>query len=331
MEPGDLYARFDRVFSQGVLPYLEHRLPRDAYAAPIYHYIQRFEMRRFRSALPVLLGEILGMPQKGPLVVGAASELTFYAALVQDDIFDGDDQRGAIAAAHREFGTHIAYASADYANAVAMQMITELSEADCGRDTATGIMRGFANAQRRVYRSFLHEMLRAFDGTVTREEVRQLHLDKTIQGINGLTCLGMLVDDDAAGPTVKTFRSYAELLAQAGQIKNDIYDVERYSKTRGLSDLKNGYVNYLVCELICRPDMDANYIMTLLREGRTTEVVEAMRTRGVLEEAHERMSDLVEQALQTIATSQLPAGAQEVLCAWAEGNRRKSYATSPED
>jgi len=328
MQPADLYPRFDELFIEVVLPYLEHHLPRNTYAQPIYYYIDKFPMRRFRSGLPLLIAHHLGVSRDIILPIATASELAFYAALVLDDILDRDRLRGAIPAAHLRFGVKVSFASAEYASAAAMIMLNDLNGSSLRCTTIAGITEGFRDAQRRLYRSFLQESLTAFDPTVTRQDVIRLQLDKTVHGINALTCTGMVVDDAPDGPTVRFFRSYAELLAQAGQTKNDIYDIERYAPTRGYSDFRNGYINYIISELfqMQRPTVDT--IVRLLRKRRYADVIHYAYDLGIMRRAERHVSRLVERALRLVAASGMPHPLKQILSTWAEGNRQKSVRMS---
>lgn len=324
MQPHELYQSFNNKWYSVALPYIEDRFSRDAYSEPIYYYIDGFQMRRFRSGMCLLLAEQFGVRQDLALPIGAASELVFYGALVHDDIFDHDKRRGEIHAAHLRFGREIASASANYAYSIAFGMVHELSDMDLSPELFKEILNGFNNAQQRLFHSFLHEMLHTFDPSVDLNAIEQLHLDKTVQGVNALKCIGMLVDEAADGPTVSALRNYAELIARAGQIKNDVYDIERYPTMRGYSDLRNGYVNYLVCELLNQQDMCASEVVKLLKNGEFTVVVGKLYEYGIIDRAHSLISELVDKAMEKIARLDLPPMAEEILVAWAEGNRQKS-------
>ncbi|KKU91771.1 MAG: Geranylgeranyl pyrophosphate synthase [Candidatus Jorgensenbacteria bacterium GW2011_GWA1_48_11] len=320
METQTLYRTFDTRFEKEVLPYIEKKLPRDYFSEPIYYYIDNFQMRRFRAVLPLIIAEHTGVNYEDALALGAASELIFTIALVQDDFIDGDKMRGDILAAHEKYGAGRVLASADYAYGAVYDMISDLSRGDVPAAAFKTILEGFQKSHRDLYQSFIMELGFQFPTIeITKEYVRKVHLAKTAQGINALYCIGVLAEQKSAGKLSRIFKRYAELLGSAGQIKNDVYDFTRYAESRGLSDFRNGYITYPLAYLA--EVVDRVHLSDILKKKDVDGFMDLMKEYNVVEILRKEINDLADQAISIIKEIPLPMPLKEILECWAEGNR----------
>lgn len=322
MEIKELYQIFDSQFQEVVLPYIESKLERNQLSEPVYYYIDNFHIREFRSVLPLLIADSFQKDRSAVLPIGAASELIFYIALVQDDVFDRDSVRGKIKAAHKKFGLARTLASADYCLAVSLGVLEDLSGVNLRERTRKSISAGFLEANKKLYRSFITEMVTADDFNISQETINQIHLNKTAQGTNSLYCTGLALEDSSDSNLAETLRAYSELLARAGQIKNDIYDYIRYSKTRGFSDLENGYINYPLWQLLNHPEIKREEMISLIKLKNWPEILDFVKKFKIIEKCQIEMNDLAKQAKSLIKASNLNEDLQEILNTWAYGNQK---------
>ena len=328
MEIEELYKIFDRRFKADVLPYIESKLERSSLSEPVYYYLDNFHIRTFRSALPILIGEALGADTKPLLAVGAASELVFYIALVQDDIIDNDDQRGSIQSSHKKFGVPRVAASADYCYGAVFALLEDLSKTNLHEDTLRAVLAGFKAAHIRLYRSFLSELNSSFDFEMRKEDIERIHLDKTAQGINAMYCTGLVIDNSPQSALAQLLKSYSEKLAAAGQIKNDLYDFTRYAKIRGLSDFKNGYINYVIWLAMDRGIASRAELKKIFREKNEAAVAGIIGNKELIKQLKSVINGLVESAIKEVRSLEADAGLKEILTCWAEGNRKTENVTN---
>jgi len=261
------------------------------------------------------------IPKKAILPVAAASELMFFIALAQDDVIDNDKIRGGRPSAHIMFGTTRTMVSADYATGCVWEMLEDLKNV-LDPKTLHAVRVAFLDAHKRLYRSFLVEM-----GTkpelekIDEKYIRQIHLDKTVQGINALYCTGIVVDNLLKKKVyAKAFKKYAEYLAIAGQIKNDVYDFTRYPKKRGFSDLRNGYITYPILHLIQNGEIKA--LKKIYKSIDGQELCNLLENHGTIGYLSKKVHSLTERAISVTGNVSLPHPLKEILTAWAKGNSK---------
>ncbi len=320
MTTEELNSLFDKKFKGEVLPYIEKHLKRNEFAEPIYYYIDNFHLRTFRSALPIIIAENEGYNKELALIIGSASELIFYIALVQDDFIDRDKMRGDIESAYVKFGPERTIASSDYCYAGVYNILRELY-GRVSEKSLLSIYENFNSAHRKLYRSFLSELIRSFDSTIKTHEVEQIHLDKTIQGTNSMYCAGIAFSDDPNSELAESLKSYSENLALAGQIKNDIYDITRYSKKRGFSDFKNGYINYLLVSLM-RELRNPDKVVDMLKNKKYEEIVSLIEEKKIYELAQKKIDSLTKDVSVIINKLRFGPKTKDILLAWCEANKK---------
>lgn len=320
MEVKELYDLFDKKYQEEVKPYIAERFSRDRFSEPIYHILDNFRLRRFRSAFPLLFAESYNKDKRLFLPVGAASELIFAIALVQDDIIDRDEKRGDIPASHAKFGQEVCIAASDYVYADVMKMLSEVQK-HCRNEQVTHIvLNSFIDAHRRLYRSFIAEKLDAGNLRLPLEKILETYKDKTVQGTNALFCSALLATED--NQIANQIKEYCYDLAIAGQIKNDIYDATSYLGNRGYSDLENGYITYVIRKLIDSSEASPK-VLRAIKEKDDDILITELKNQNIISLCIDDCNRYAELAISKIV-NKFPKKMEEILLAWAEGNRKFS-------
>ena len=140
------------------------------------------------------------------------------------------------------------------------------------------------------------------------------------------TCTSLHYHEKASKNFAEDILKYSKLLALAGQIKNDVYDLvpwRKYPDARGYSDLKNGYMTYAIRKLldknlikeereiierVLKFEIDTNYILKLIEKY------------NIINECIKDCENLGGKAIKLIK-GKYPE-VEEYLLAWVEGNRR---------
>ncbi|NCO11044.1 hypothetical protein CO038_02835 [Candidatus Pacearchaeota archaeon CG_4_9_14_0_2_um_filter_39_13] len=320
----ELYKKFDEIFEYQVKPYIEKIMPRDKFSAPVYYILDNFVMRRFRSGLPVLIAKSYGIGMEKVLPLAAANELMFAIALVQDDFFDNSSVRGEIESAHIKFGVRAAMASSDYCYTYAIKILRELEKTNIDKSILNKIYDSFTEIQERVFASFLMEILNEANLEFTANDVLELHKAKTVHGTNLTYCVGLLCEEKEAGLADKLL-NYSTNIAIAGQIKNDIYDITRYSKTRGFVDLINGYQTYLLAKLIdSLNEKELGELGILFKQGKAGEIVKIMAEKNIIEKSISDQKEYIQKARDILKKIENPE-VSLILNTWADGSEVREY------
>lgn len=324
----ELYTLFDTIYLAKVKPFIEINLPRNKYTEPVYYILDNFKIRRFRAALPLLLAEHYRLPEKEIVPLAAASELMFAIALVQDDFFDRSTIRGIITSAHIKYTPEVAMASSDYCYTYVMKFFYSLENSSISPITLKKIYALFIDIQEKVFESFLIELLHNAKLDFEEKDVLRLHYLKTIHGVNTLyaTCL---ICDELQGTNIAIkIREYSELLALAGQIKNDIYDLTRYAKTRGLTDLLNGYLNYPLAKLIrLLSEEEKIKLKKSFKEKKTEDILQLMEEKKIISLCTTDCLLYAEKA-KIIIETEFTGEIKNILLLWVEGNKINTASVS---
>lgn len=322
MELKQLYELFENKYGQEVKPYIEKHILRNSFSEPVYYILDNFQLRRFRSAFPLIFAEEYKTDKSKVLPIAAASELIFTVALVQDDIIDQDNKRGEIPASHIRFGSEICLTSCDYVHSLTSKMLNSLRDMKISRKISDKVSDAFIDANRRLYQSFMAEKLEAGNFSLPMEKIIEVYKDKTIQGTTSLFTSTLVCTEDEE--TAELIKEYSYNLAIAGQIKNDIYDATSYLQNRGYSDLENGYVTYVIRKLLdsVSGEEKRELIDKLKRKDDDT-IIKELKKRGIIRSCIIDCERYVTTAISRIK-GKFSGNLEEILISWAEGNRRFS-------
>lgn len=316
-----LYDDFNDIYLNKIKPFIEENFPRNKYSKPIYYILDNFALRRFRAGLPYLMAKHLNVPIEKIIPISAVSELMFTIALVQDDFFDRCNKRGELESSHIKFGPLISMASSDYSYAFAAKMLTKIRKTGIGKKTLEDIEDSFIDIQKIVFESFLMELVNEKNFNFTMEDILTLHKSKTIHGTNAIYSAALVCDDYNKTHTAQAIKNYCLNLAIAGQIKNDIYDLTRYAKVRGFSDLINGYMTYPLAKLkeVLNSDENEN-LKNLFTKGSAHEIVNLMEKNGIITKCIQDNKRYIQLALSNIKGI-FDGELKKIFELWAEGNK----------
>tara|TARA_Y100000310_G_scaffold200887_1_gene200984 strand:+ start:3772 stop:4791 length:1020 start_codon:yes stop_codon:yes gene_type:complete len=326
----ELYNLFDKIYLEEVKPYIENNFPRNKFTEPVYYILDELKLRRFRAAFPLILANYFNISKEKILPIAATSELIFTIALVQDDFFDRDDFRLDIKTAPKKFGKEVSIASSDYSYTYIFKMLKQLVN-KVSKETLAKINNSYIEAHERLYASFLMELLTNRDITFSLKKVIELHKAKTIQGTNAFFCTALICEESNNIKLSEELKKYCLNLAVAGQIKNDVYDLYRYAKIRGYSDLLNGYMNYPLAKLLELSNKEEKErIKKLFEENKVNEIVKLIKEKGIITSCIEDCSDYVEKSIDIINKLKINEELRKLLFLWAEGNKINSDQFSSE-
>ncbi len=325
METKELYEKFEETFKEVISPYLDKNLPRNMHTEPIWYIIDNLhDWRKFRSGLAILFAKQYGVSIDAVLPIAATSELIYAVSLVQDDIIDGDDTRGETKAAHKVFGIPKTVAACDYVYGCVNAMLETLNQ-HTTTEIFSEIRQAYAESQKKLYASFILEKSNQNNINLSSKDIFDIYLKKTVTGVNMSYCMALLCKK-APKTLPKDIIKYSELLAIAGQIKNDIYDLvswKNYPEIRGYSDIKNGYVTYALRKLLDQASESEKTIIVGALNGEidVNEVLDLIKTYKIIEQCIEDCNIYAQKAITVIEKYK---EIKDIAIAWAEGHRRFS-------
>tara|TARA_Y100000310_G_scaffold332096_1_gene407004 strand:- start:244 stop:1272 length:1029 start_codon:yes stop_codon:yes gene_type:complete len=317
----ELYGEFDRIYLEKVKPFIESNFPINKYSEPVYYILDNFILRRFRASLPYLMAKNLKVDPEKIIPLGAASELMFSIALVQDDFFDRCGKRGNLDSSHIKFNPRVAMASSDYSYAFCSKMINKIRNIGLNKETIEKVQDAFIDIQKVVFESFLMEMVNEKDFNFNMNDILTLHKSKTIHGTNTIYATALICDSINNTNIAEKIKKYCLDLAVAGQIKNDLYDLTRYSKTRGFSDLINGYMTYPLAKLkkVLNDEENEN-LKSLFAYGEAEKIVELIKREDIISLCIDDNEKYVNNSLGHI-NSLFEGRLKEIFEIWAQGNK----------
>lgn len=322
MRVKQLYELFENKYEREVKPFIEESIPRNNFSEPVYHILDNFKLRRFRSAFPLIFADEYKRDKNKVLSIAAASEVIFAIALVQDDIIDQDDKRGDIPTSHEIFGTEFCLASCDYVYSHVAKILNNLRNKQISQRTLETVYDSFIESHSRLYKSFMEEKLEAGNWNLSKERIIEIYKDKTIQGTISLFTSALVCTEDER--IAELIKEYSYDLAIAGQIKNDIYDATRYLQNRGYSDLENGYVTYVIRTLLdSASERERGGLVDRINSRDDNTVIKELKKRGIIQTCMVDCEGYVRSAVSRIK-GKFSRNLEDILVSWAEANRKFS-------
>lgn len=321
----ELYSLFTDRFNAEVKPYIEERFPRNQYTEPVYYILDNFILRRFRSGLPLVIAELLDVKKEYVLPIAAASELMFAIALVQDDFFDNSDLRGDIPSAHIKYGARTAMASSDYSYCYVIKILQEIEKFNFPKQLIKKIYINFLEIQEKVFNSFLAELLNNKSLNFEEKDILDLHKNKTIHGVNTIYCVFLIFDHVLNSGFAENLKEYSIELAIAGQIKNDVYDLTRYAKSRGYIDILNGYMTFPLAILLQSLNTEQKKELAKLFSNKDIDkIVELMNEKKVIDKCAKECVKYAERGASLIP-KEFNDSLLNIMKLWVEGNKISKY------
>lgn len=332
-----LEQTYEKIYQRKVLKFIKKHIKEDFRSAPVYYFLNKLEINRFRSGLPLIFAEQFGVDEKLMIPLAALCELTFSTALAQDDFYDGDSNRQGLAATHTLYGERETLLSCDYMNHKIIDVfINEMKRFKIPLSIILRIVKIINLELKRWYLSVQMELnSKGKLLKIGKKYLDDLYMAKTAHGRMLLECAVILSNTGAYNTkfenNVIAVRKYSNHLAFAGQLKNDIYDYIKHRKYRGLSDLQNGHITYPLYILLQNSSKrDQNTIKMYLEFEEYDSIIKMMENKKVFEKIVELIDYHVEEAKKSIGT-RFPGTLHTLLYLWAEGNRQFSVSLKTEE
>lgn len=329
MKYTNLELVYENIFNIKVLPFIKDNIPKDFKTEPVYYLLENLKINRFRSGLPLIIAKQFGLQEEKIIPLAALFELTFTTALAQDDFYDNDLNREGLIAAHKKFGIKETLIASDYINHKIIQIVPKiLASKGVSNRIINSIMIKINEEIAKAYSSVMMELKSKEDlFKVTEEELKELYLAKTAHGRMLLECCFFLCE--RSPEELKTIRKYANHLAFAGQLKNDIYDYIKHKKFRGLSDLRQGHITYPIYLLLTKIEKkDRKNFLKELKKKNYPYIIRLLKNNLIPEKIMDLINFHVEEAKKSIkileSKSSIGKDLNEILKLWAEGNRHFS-------
>lgn len=272
----------------------------DAVAERLEHVLS-VPGKRVRPAITLLSARIAGdASPASAITMATAVELLHIATLVHDDTVDSADIRRGKATASNLWGRNVAVLLGDYVFAASARFV-------CATGNVRVIDR-FAATIMELSKGELTELLDAGNAAITRESYLERIFNKTASLFMTASESGAILG--GAGPDgTRRLRDFGYNLGMAYQVMDDLLDFDSTREQLGKPvghDLANGVLTLPAIMLMERMGAD-NPIVDYLRgspEDRALKLDRAlaeMRSRRVLDDCHQTVSDYVEAARRALS------------------------------
>jgi octaprenyl-diphosphate synthase len=262
--------------------------------------------KRLRPALVLLISRMLGASGDRDVRYGAVVEMIHTATLIHDDIIDESDLRRGQPTANNRWGNQTTVLVGDWLYTRSMGICLEFGDVD-------------------VMRLLTAATLRMTEGEILGDRVRahldvseELYMDitrrKTAELFAAACALPALFQPSTLHLT-EPLLEFGRDLGLCFQLVDDLLDFTSQRSALGkpvMADLREGRVTLPIILLLPRLDLQQRAgLESVLRDGRfesisEQEVLEMVRTSGVLEEVRVRAAGFADRAVAHLAG--LPAG-----------------------
>lgn len=324
MEYENLEKEYEKIFYKKVFPFIRKNIDKDFYSFPVYHLLEGLNINRFRSGLPIILAREFEVDENKMIPLSAFCELTFTTAMAQDDYYDEDKSREGLIPSYKKFGVGHTLLSCDYINhKIFSILINELEKNNFDTKIKNMIIKILNEGLSLGYLSVLMEFNSKKDlFSINEDYIKRIYLYKTIHGRMLIECSFLLAEEKTDNLSI--IKKYAEHIAIAGQLKNDIYDFTKHKKYRGLSDLKQGHITWPLFLLLNSLDKKEKEIfLEYMNNKRFEELINLFRDKKIIEKTIELINFNVEKAKE-IVKGKFSEKIESLLNLWAEGNRHFS-------
>jgi len=264
--------------------------------------------KRLRPALVLLISRMLGTSGERDVRYASVVELIHTATLIHDDIIDQSDLRRGKPTANHRWGNQTTVLVGDWLYTRSMDLCLELGDVD-------------------VMRLLTSATLQMTEGEILADRVRgrldvseKLYMDitrrKTAELFSAACALPALFQPSTLHLT-ETLQEYGRDLGQCFQLIDDLLDFTAQRSKLGkpvMADLREGRVTLPILLLLPRLDQGRKErLQEVVASGSfdamsEAEVLEMVRTSGVLNEVRGKAADFAESASRR--AERFPSGSE---------------------
>lgn len=210
--------------------------------------------KRLRPVLMLMTCEMCGGDINEVMPFACALEMIHTYSLIHDDLpaMDNDDLRRGMPTSHKKFGEATAILAGDALLTKAFEVVSQYSGSETARAMrAINILAVSAGTEGMIGGQIVD--MESENKTITLDELRYLHLNKTGAIIRSACAIGALMSG-ADETEIQAVDEFAKNLGIAFQIQDDILDVEGTEEELGkpigsdAEENKNTYVSLLGAE-----------------------------------------------------------------------------------
>ncbi len=253
--------------------------------------------KRIRPSLGLLVGNMLGAPEKRLVTLGAAVELLHTATLVHDDLIDGSLLRRGMPTLNARWSPAATVLTGDFLFARAAKLAAETDHLP--------LMNAFAETLATIVNGELNQMFLS-RGIINRDNYYQRIYAKTAS-LFEMTAKAAAMISPVAQSTVEAMRKLGYETGIAFQIVDDVLDFTGEQTTVGKpigSDLLNGLVT-LPAIYYAEAHPDDEDVKSLAEGGwanqeRMARLVDSIRHTDAVKKAMVEANEHVVLALETL-------------------------------
>ncbi len=270
--------------------------------APFLSHLRARSGKMLRPALVLLAGRCFGPTTDEHIRVGAIMEMIHHATLLHDDVIDDGRTRRGIPTANHLWGNELAVLLGDFILSEVFRMTADIAPAAARIVAQTAV---------RVCEGELRQVAQRRNWRLSEAEYLDIVTEKSAVFFGGCCRLGALL--------ARADEGHVEALAQFGlytgtafQLTDDLLDItgdESETGKTAQSDLAKAKLTLAVIHLLRVIDpreRESVYAMLESPDVSRFRLTEMLVRYGSLEYAHERASDYVARATETLAG--LPCG-----------------------
>jgi len=232
---------------------IEKYLPTKETRPSIIHEAMLYSMqaggKRIRPILLLAAADMLGQSQD-PFAACVAIESLHTYSLIHDDLpcMDDSDMRRGRPTCHKKFGETMALLAGDALLTHAFFLLSDSYKANA--KIANGLVLDLSDAasSQKLIGGQVEDILNERSGTMTAENLKFIHDNKTAALITSAVTMGVRLSDKCTEETLKYASEMGLKIGLAFQVIDDILDAtadsETLGKTAGL-DAKHGKMTYI--------------------------------------------------------------------------------------
>ena len=265
----------------------------------IVKYLVRKKGKRLRPRLALLSAKICGDVNLKTYKVASLLEILHVATLVHDDVVDDSDLRRGWPSVGRLWKNKLSILVGDYLFSKALTNMSDIDSMDS--------VKILANLASRLSQGEILQIEKALSKNINEEIYFKMISDKTASLFSASCRLGAITATEDS-KKIEALSQFGELLGQAFQIKDDLFDIvgniDNTGKPSGY-DLKK---NMLTLPLIHIFDKKTDFekkifklkLKMMLRKNQFNKIKEAIIDEGGIDYAEDKLLEVSRKARQEI-------------------------------